>query len=187
MHHHCNVPSSYSSTNAEEILHLGAWLRDQRKSMRANTMGAKRASKLQKLVDDGLLSWGRNASTASSADEWGRCFDYLLAYGEKNGNLNVPSEHTEVFPEDGTVVCLGKWLHDQRQAHWAGTLSTEARANLQPLVDQGKLSWEDELDVFMEGAYSAEPPSERAESCTETAASGLHTDDVTVHAKESKE
>lgn len=152
VHGHCNVPTSYSFASGEESVQLGAWLKEQHKTKRANKLGAERSAKFQKLVDDGLLAWEKDTSPAARASEWRRYFTSLLAYGAMNADYNVPKNYIGLCPDDGSMVYLGKWLRDQRQAHRAGKLPFETLTSLQQLVNQGKLSWEDENDVLAEFA-----------------------------------
>ena len=150
-HGHCNVPSGYVINEGEMAIPLGTWLKDQHKTKRAGKLGVERLAKFQKLVDEGLLNWERESTVVARTNEWKKCFDALLAFGSTNGHYNVPLDYSVVNNDDGTMVPLGKWLKDQRYAYRAGKLPFDHLAQLQQLVNQGKMYWDDYTVPFQHG------------------------------------
>ena len=102
-------------------------------------------AKFQRLIDEGLLSWERETTVVVRTNEWKRCFDALLAYGAIHHHYNVPS-HYVVNADDGAAIHLGKWLKDQRYAYRAGKLPFDHLVQLQQLVNQGEMLWEDDSE-----------------------------------------
>ncbi|WP_345045439.1 helicase associated domain-containing protein [Streptomyces sannanensis] len=69
--------------------------------------------------------------------DWRRGYEAAWRYHERQGDLEVPYEHTEgAYP-------LGRWLSDQRRAYRTGTMNSQRAADLEELgivwdtADQG--------------------------------------------------
>lgn len=147
IHGHCNVPNGFVITEDESSIPLGSWLKDQHKTKRAGKLGAERLSKFQKLIDEGLLNWERESAVVARTNEWNKCFEALLAFGTTNRHYNVPFDYNVVNNDNGAAIPLGKWLKDQRYAYRAGKLPFDHLAQLQQLVNQGKMFWDDYTDL----------------------------------------
>jgi hypothetical protein len=122
-HGHCNVTPS--------IKGLGCWISQQRLLHRKNLLRLEREEQLQALVDEGKLMWD---IASYDAARWSAHLADLMAYGEEHGHCNVPT----VRGDSG----LGSWLTCQRTLKKKGNLLPEREAQLQVLVDQGRLMWD---------------------------------------------
>lgn len=144
---------------------LGSWLRNQRQSRRGKNRSKitpEREALLQVLVDEGKFYWKCDNSTlqpsaakqnTSGTNEWKRHYAALLKYYEENGTCNVPCStiyecNLEGMGDNGEDYFynrkLGTWLNNQRKARkgvMCKKLLPEREAQLQTLVDEGKLVW----------------------------------------------
>jgi hypothetical protein len=104
-----------------------------------------RKDKLQGLVDQGKLLWDATRLTGGTLEDeekWMKIYKYLLEYGDRIGNYNIPEKFIITLPNN-KIINLGKWLATQRyQRQNSKCLSQERLDKLQVLVDQGKLTWE---------------------------------------------
>lgn len=121
---------------------LGHWLQTQRqlKVGIGGELSTERKRRLEELVDRGQLSW----EPENVNDRWFRMFSALVQFGkEHNGNCNVPFAYSCIMT-DGSKVCLGKWLHTQRQLYWGvgGELLPDRLNRLQELVSQRAFIWD---------------------------------------------
>jgi len=141
----CNVPLNYVLTTSNtEKKKLGLWLSEQRTYFEPHMLPQYRKVHLQELVGKQNLFWDvGEASRKQKEAKWKKWYDYLMAYGEEHGrDCNVPNSFV-VTLFDQTKVRLGQWLSNQHLLYVTNKLPQNRRYNLQKLVDQGKLRWED--------------------------------------------
>lgn len=74
-----------------------------------------------------IAKWVRFNVISTERQDWQRGYDAARRYYEREGDLDVPYEHTEgAYP-------LGRWLSDQRRAYRAGTMNGERADELEEL------------------------------------------------------
>ena len=121
---------------------------------------------MQQLVDRGLLSWGAQSKVYEDSARWNLMYSRLLKFREKFGNCNVPQHYagTDLSSfcstnsngnagaesennaplncqnKEDILLHLGQWLARQRQSWRVGRLTTERKAKLQTLVEEGVLT-----------------------------------------------
>jgi superfamily II DNA or RNA helicase len=93
--------------------HLGAWVSEQRRSMKFGELSPERKARLQSI---GFVEVGR----------WERMFAALEAYRERFGDCSVPPRWIE-NPK------LATWVEQQRRAHREGRLLNDRQAQLDRL------------------------------------------------------
>ena len=64
---------------------MGVWLNNQRALKRRGQLSTEREMRLQKLVDEGKLSWEQREMLG-----WDEHFKNMIEFGESNGHCNVP-------------------------------------------------------------------------------------------------
>ncbi len=105
---HAIVPSNYVTASRHK---LGSWVGKQRHLYRNGRLSRERQKSLEQLT-------GWTWHTLNSA--WTKGFEYLLSYGEREGDTVVPIWHVT---EDGYK--LGRWVSYQRKRYKEGGLSAE--------------------------------------------------------------
>ncbi|WP_405763514.1 helicase associated domain-containing protein, partial [Streptomyces sp. NBC_01420] len=74
-----------------------------------------------------IAKWVRFNVISTERQDWQRGYDAARRYFEREGDLEVPYEHTEgAYP-------LGRWLSDQRRSYRAGTMNGERADELEEL------------------------------------------------------
>ncbi len=102
----------------EAGVNLGSWLSTQRMQYRSARLSADRVQRLETLPG---WTWDVHGG------RWEEGFSALLRFVAREGTARVPQDHIE------GQVQLGRWLHRQRQAYFAGTLTQEREARLTAL------------------------------------------------------
>eukprot|EP01035_Chromulina_nebulosa_P019798 gene19798-25740_t len=151
-HGHCNVPHNYNVKLPNgSISKLGVWLSTQRHlQKKEGKLRADRASKLQELVDQGLLKWG-DVQVGKDL-KWELCYSALLQHDIEHGHENL-SRSTDTILPDGTKIKLYKWLLKQINNHKCGKLKHDRFAKLQEYFKNNNLSW-DVLNAVDSSIYS---------------------------------
>ena len=151
-HGNCNVTKRGTTTLGEREIKLGQWLSDQRKAYFKHKLAPDRLTRIQGLVDRGVLKWDSNIKSDPLEERWDKSFDALVEYGKKHGNCNVPREHS-VEEANGTVgetatttLKLGVWLHKQRTDFKNNKLEARKSLKLQELVDKQLMVWDQKGD-----------------------------------------
>ena len=142
----CNISQLFKCNQHGKEIGLGQWLRYQRQCKKNNNLNSDREAKLQKLVDEGKLSWKDNKEDArrrchfDEDDAWIDHYNAVVSYGEEHtGDYNVT--HSYKCMLSGKMVELGLWLNTQRRFKKENNLDNNKIAKLQRLVDEGKLNW----------------------------------------------
>ena len=112
LHGHCNVPSNWPNNPQ-----LATWCSRQRSEYLRNELPAER---VQRLADVGFV-WRARLSA------WDKMFDALLAYRQRHGHCNVPSN----WPNNPQ---LATWCSSQRSKYLRNKLPAE---RVQRLADVG--------------------------------------------------
>ncbi|WP_371128109.1 helicase associated domain-containing protein [Streptomyces sp. 2131.1] len=74
-----------------------------------------------------IAKWERFNVISTERQDWQRGYEAARRYCEREGDLEVPYEHTEgAYP-------LGRWLSDQRRSFRAGTMNGERADELEEL------------------------------------------------------
>ena len=107
---------------------IGKWLFHQRDLYQRGLLRSDRLSRMQSLVDEGLLQWDskprqKNAKISEDLENiWNHHYETLLTYGRENGHYNVPQN--QIYTEnDGKEFGLGEWLHKQKYQKQTGQLA----------------------------------------------------------------
>ena len=140
----CNVPQKRTVRIDEfNVVKLGSWLNHQRAHM--GQLEPDRLARLQKLVDEGKLSWYLDRYESRRDDaKWDLMYKLMLKYGEEhNGNCNVPSTYSTTLP-DGSIYKLGSWLNSQKGYYKTGdsSLTPDRIAKLEKLLNEGRLKFD---------------------------------------------
>jgi hypothetical protein len=174
---HCKIPINYTipfpnDKSTAKPLKLGLWLCTQKRDRKLGKLRSDRESKLQTLVDRGLLTWGDSfpsylATSANDSTEpkssdkpqlndhrWEVMYSLLLKYQQENGHCNVPFSYKAPGLNDSSRPCnLGAWLNTQRQLKMKNELRDDRAARLQQLVDAGAMNWGEKKDVKAEDRW----------------------------------
>lgn len=149
-HGNCNVTKRGTATLGEREIKLGQWLSDQRKAYIKHKLAPDRLTRIQGLVDRGILNWDSNIKSDPLEERWDKSYDALVEYGKRHGNCNVPREYS-IEESNGTAsetatLRLGVWLHKQRTDFKNNKLEARKSLRLQELVDKQLMVWDQRGD-----------------------------------------
>lgn len=95
-HKHCNIPSSYITSNGEK---LGLWIWTQRKEYKNGTLCDEKINLLNKIS----MNWN------NSSNSWNDNYKVAKKFFLDNGHLLVKQSYKECG------ISLGNWINQQRQ------------------------------------------------------------------------
>jgi hypothetical protein len=151
----CNVdtPGVTIMTSYGVSFDLGLWVRCQRRRYELRTLAESRLTRLQGLVERGLLQWMSPEVAAQRAAEkekkrkeedvlWFAWYNVLVWFGKNKGHCNLGPGDTVSLPDESEAE-LGKWLDIQKKILARNKMKPDRALKLRKLVDEGKLplSW----------------------------------------------